>query len=428
MSASYFSNLNTFIRAMLLVKLFFFSHRSFYFADTAIIWNSESVLIFLSKQLYSTFSMQKSSVLTILAVLFVATSSIFTSCEQIFLDPPPSSKDNAAVFDSMWETARIKYTFFEFKRVDWNAMRDKYRSQAIQATNNEGLFNVLAAMLNELKDDHTNLVSKFNISRSRPYFNDSANYDAEILNRVYLKNQELYTGSLINTIVERGGKKYGYIRYASFASGILDSAQWGFVMNRFQREGVEGMILDIRNNGGGALLNATFLASRLTASRCTVLTEVTKNGPGAKDYNPPQYVIVSTAQPNFADKRVAILTNRNSYSAASFFPAMMKAPEYAHVKLIGDHTGGGSGLPIDFQLPNGWTYRFSGTKTFIPAGRISRAQALATAPNANHDADWDIGYNFEWGVPVDIKVNMNLADRSRDAIIERAIEYISSGR
>ncbi len=365
--------------------------------------------------------------LRIASILAFGIVLLLVSCEQILLDAPPSSKDNAAVFDSMWETARDKYTFFEFKRIDWNAMREKYRNRAIQAADNEVLFNVLAAMLNELKDDHTNLVSKFNFSRARPFFNDSLNFDSEILNRVYLKNQELYTGSLVNAIFEREGKKFGYIRYGSFLSG-LDSASWGFVMNRFRKENVAGMILDIRNNGGGAINNCNFLASRLATGRCTVLTEMTKNGPGAKDYNPPQSLILSTAQPSFSDKPVAVLINRNSYSAASFFPAMLKAPEFSHVRLIGDHTGGGSGLPIDFQLPNGWTYRFSGTKTFIPAGRITRAQALAAAPSANHDVDAEVGYNFEGGVPVDIRVTMNLADRSRDAILERAMNYIVNGR
>jgi C-terminal processing protease CtpA/Prc len=360
-------------------------------------------------------------------LIFAVLLCTLVSCEQILMDAPPAAKDNAAVFDSMWETARTKYTFFEFKRIDWNAMRTKYRDRAVQATNNEELFSVLALMLGELKDDHTNLFSKFNVSRARPFFNDSANFDQEILSRVYTKNQEFITGSLVNAVFERNSKKYGYIRYGSFSSP-LDSASWGTVINRFRRENVEGMIIDIRNNGGGALNNATFLASRLATGTVTALTELTKNGPGANDYNPAQNLTVRVARPTFNDKRVAILTNRNSYSAASFFPAIMKAPEYAHVRLVGDHTGGGSGLPIDFQLPNGWTYRFSGTKTFIPAGRITREQALAVAPNANHDADWAIGYNFEGGVPVDIKVNMNLADRSRDAIIERAIEYIANGR
>ena len=357
---------------------------------------------------------------------------MLSSCEQLFLTPAPAS-DNASVFDSMWQTINEKYTFFTFKRIDWNAVRAKYRDRAIAARNEQELFSVLAQMLNELQDDHTNLFATFNISRARPFFNDSANFDAEILSRAYLRNQEWITGSLTNAIIERGGKKYGYIRYASFISG-LDTASWNTVMRRFRAENVEGMMIDIRNNGGGAINNVFFLAARLAKSRTEPLLEMTKNGPGLNDYNAPKKVIIrpdtaAAAQEfRYITKRVAVLTDRNSYSAASFFPACLKAPEFDHVRLVGDHTGGGSGLPIDAQAPNGWTYRFSGTKTLIPAGRITREQALAAAPRANHDADWAIGYNFEWGVPVDIKVSMNLADRSRDAIIERAVEYIATGR
>lgn len=346
---------------------------------------------------------------------------------------PAPATDNAAIFDSMWNTVNEKYTFFTFKRIDWNAQRLKYRDRAIAARSDQELFDVLAAMLFELQDDHTNLFSQFNISRARPFFNDSANFDREILNRVYLRNQEFISGSLTNTILERNGRKYGYVLYTSFTSPI-DTASWNFIMRRFRQENIEGMIFDIRNNGGGSLSNATFLAARLAKGRSELLVELIKNGMGANDYDKPSILAIrpdtsaANAPFRFIDKRVAILTNRQSYSAASFFPAMMKAPEFDHVRLVGDHTGGGSGLPIDAQLPNAWTYRFSGTKTLIPAGRITREQALAVAPRANHDADWAIGYNFEWGVPVDIKATMNLADRSKDAIIERAIEYIANGR
>jgi C-terminal processing protease CtpA/Prc len=365
-------------------------------------------------------------------VIVILCTLLLSSCEQALFAPTPGA-DNASVFDSMWENVRNKYTFFTFKRIDWNALRTKYRNRAIDARNDEELFTVLAAMLNELQDDHTNLKSHFDISRAQPFFNDSANFDIEIVRRFYARKQELITGSLVNFIIERNGKKYGFIRYDSFLSPI-DTIAWNTVMRRFRRENVEGMIFDIRSNGGGAVANVVFLASRLAKRRSEPLLEMIKNGPGENDYNTPKKLIITPdtsaaeQQYRFIDKRVAVLTNRSSYSAASFFPAILKSPEFDHVRLIGDHTGGGSGLPIDAQLPNAWTYRFSGTKSFIPAGLISREQALAAAPRANHDADWSIGYNFEWGVPVDIKIDMNLADRSRDAIIERAVEYLATGR
>jgi hypothetical protein len=107
---------------------------------------------------------------------------------------------------------------------------------------------------------------------------------------------------------------------------------------------------------------------------------------------------------------------------------LKNAPNFRHVKLIGDHTGGGSGLPSDFQALNGWSYRFSVSQTFILPGRVSDDEARAAAPLADHSVHRELGYNFEWGVPVDIRVAMNLADRSRDAIIERAMQYIDTGR
>ncbi|MCS6808727.1 MAG: S41 family peptidase [Bacteroidota bacterium] len=354
------------------------------------------------------------------------------SCERLLLPTTPAH-DNATVFDSMWKTIHERYTFFTFKRIDWNAVRAKYRERAISARNEQELFAVLAATLNELQDDHTNLVSTFDVSRAEPFYNDSTNYDQDILERVYLRRKQWFTGALTHAILERRGKKYGYINYGSFSNDI-DTAAWNTVIRRFRQENVAGMIFDIRSNGGGSIGNVIFLASRLAQAPSDVLLEMTKNGPGPNDYNPPKKLTIrpDTAADEqmyrFIDRPVAVLTNRRSYSAASFFPACLKAPEFKHVRLIGDHTGGGSGLPIDAQLPNGWTYRFSGTKTFIPAGRITKAQAQAVAPQANHDADWSIGYNFEWGVPIDIRVNMNLADRSRDAILERAMDYIDTGR
>ena len=32
--------------------------------------------------------------------------------------------------------------------------------------------------------------------------------------------------------------------------------------------------------------------------------------------------------------------------------------------VVGDHTGGGSGLPFTASLPNGWTVRFSACPTY----------------------------------------------------------------
>ena len=61
-------------------------------------------------------------------------------------------------------------------------------------------------------------------------------------------------------------------------------------------------------------------------------------------------------------KKVVVLTNRGVFSAANDFVKYMKC--FPQVKIVGDKTGGGSGLPYTNTLPNGWTVRFSACPSF----------------------------------------------------------------
>ncbi|PLX18844.1 MAG: peptidase S41, partial [Salinivirgaceae bacterium] len=99
-----------------------------------------------------------------------------------------------------------------------------------------------------------------------------------------------------------------------------------------------------------------------------------------------------------------ILTNRNCYSATSFFAAAAKA--LPNVTQIGDTTGGGAGAPHGGQMPNGWYYRFSVTRSAYPS-----SEGLI---------------DFEVGVAPDIAVNMDPIeeDQGIDSILETAIEFL----
>ena len=98
-----------------------------------------------------------------------------------------------------------------------------------------------------------------------------------------------------------------------------------------------------------------------------------------------------------------MLTNRRSFSATNDFVNRMKI--LPKVTIIGDKTGGGSGLPFSSELPNGWSVRFSVSPMY--------------------DADMQ---HLEFGIDPDIKVNMSSEDMQRnvDTIIEAAREYLHS--
>ena len=99
-------------------------------------------------------------------------------------------------------------------------------------------------------------------------------------------------------------------------------------------------------------------------------------------------------------KKVMLLVDRGTYSAGSFTSLATKA--IPNITLVGDTTGGGLGLPNGGQLPNGWNFRFS----------ITQALTL------------DKDESYENGVPPDISALVDWNDRTKDEVIEKAIEEI----
>ncbi len=174
------------------------------------------------------------------------------------------------------------------------------------------------------------------------------------------------------------------------------------MINRFTKAGVKGVIIDIRDNEGGNPANGLLMLSRMIYQRTHIYTSQQKNGPGRNDFADPQEIFLdpNTEHPHFPGQ-VIVLSNRKVYSAGSYFSAGIRA--IPQVILMGDTTGGGSGVPAGFDLPNGWACNYSST--------------IGTMFN---------GYNFEGGVPPDVYVQMDTTDvlKGVDTIIETALAEI----
>jgi hypothetical protein len=335
----------------------------------------------------------------------------FSSCEKAFIkeEPEPS---NAQVFDHLWETVDQKYSFFEDKNIDWDQARLTYRQQAIRARNSIELFNALADLLFVLEDGHVNLSGGIDLSRNWNWYLDyPPNYNWDIIERNYLTPSEDYqiSGPLHNTVID----SVGYIHYESFSSGISTSLLDYIIYKMLTKDAlsidgqVAGLIIDVRNNGGGSVDNAFTLANRFAPKeQIKVADWYYKAGPEHNNFTKPEskYIKYNGSELYQFNKPIVILTNRSCYSATNMFASIMAM--LPNVTLIGDKTGGGGGLPINNELPNGWRYRFSATRTIDPTG-----------------------YNIEFGISPDIKIDLDSADlaNGKDTYIERAIQYIKEG-
>ena len=115
----------------------------------------------------------------------------------------------------------------------------------------DALFEVLGNMLAELKDGHVNLYSAWNTARYWDWYLDYPRNFDEALVEQYLGRDYRIGGGAEYTILQ---DNIGYVRYGDFSSGIGDGNLDEMLLYLAV---CNGLIIDVRNNGGGNLTTAS---------------------------------------------------------------------------------------------------------------------------------------------------------------------------
>lgn len=276
---------------------------------------------------------------------------LFISC----IDEEQHDNTPQGNFEALWKIIDERYCFFDDKQkeygLDWNEVYNKYKVRAKEDISRDQLFEVLTDMLAELRDGHVNLSTAFDYGRYWSWFEDYPTNFSDTLQRRYLGTDYRIASGLSYTILD---DNIGYVYYGSFMSGIGEG-NLDEVMNYLAL--CNGLILDIRNNGGGNLTNAEKLAARFCNEKTLVGYEQHKTGKGHNDFSEMKEQYLEPSSNIRWQKDVVILTNHHVFSAANEFVKYMKC--LPKVKIVGDRTGGGAGLPFSNTLPNGWIVRFS---------------------------------------------------------------------
>ena len=291
--------------------------------------------------------MKKYLVYLVTLVHLVALSSCVDTDEQT--DTPTGN------FEALWQIIDEHYCFFDYKQheygLDWNAVYNKYKVRVSDHMTSDQLFEVLTDMLAELRDGHVNLSSSMDYGRYWAWHEAYPQNFSDTLERRYLGTDYKIAAGMKYRVLD---DNIGYIRYDSFLQGIgegnLDDCLTYLALCR-------GLIIDIRNNGGGDLTTAERLAGRFVQEKTLVSYMQHKTGKGHNDFSSLEARYLEPSSNILWHKPVCILTNRSVFSAANDFAVMMHT--LPNVKLVGDHTGGGSGMPMSNSLPNGWSVRYS---------------------------------------------------------------------
>ena len=331
------------------------------------------------------------------AFLIIFISAFLTSCQQGDFSYDDTPQGN---LDALWTLIDERYCFLSYKEKElgfsWADLRAKYSAKLNPKMSRVQLFEVLCQMLSELKDGHVNISTSLDLGRNWSWKEDyPENLDTELRQR-YLGTDYHIGSGLKYTILP---DNIAYVVYESFSDAVGEG-NLSDMMSFLQL--CNGMILDIRGNGGGELTNAERLSRRFTNEKVLVGYMSYKTGKGHDDFSEPRAEYVEPSEHIRWQKPVVLLVNRSCYSAANTFVRNMK--EMPLVTVMGDQTGGGSGLPFSSELPIGWSVRFSASPSYD-----ARMQ------------------HVEFGIEPDVKVSLDesLAASGKDSMIEAARKLLT---
>ena len=158
-------------------------------------------------------------------------------------------------------------------------------------------------------------------------------------------------------IVTYHGVKLGYVELTSFTAG--SGAQVHGEVQKVVRAGARGLILDLRENGGGLLEEGVNTASVFIPDG-TIVSTAGRAQPREVYMAKPGYAVAPTLP-------MVVLVDKGTASAAEIVTGALQ--DRGRAKVVGTHTYG-KGVFQEIQpLPNGGALDFTVGEYFTPSGR-----------------------------------------------------------
>jgi carboxyl-terminal processing protease len=206
-----------------------------------------------------------------------------------------------------------------------------------------------------------------------------------------IERAQISLPNVTSRVEKVGGRTLGYVRMISFSEGV--HAQLREAVQKVEKEGAEGVVLDLRGNGGGLLEEAVLSASVfLPKDEVVVTTNSRTQG----------HAVYKTAGDNLPEAPLVVLVDRNTASAAEILTAALA--DDAGAKTVGTRSYGKGVFQQEIDLSNGGALKLTIGEYFTPDG-VNLAKSH--------------------GIHPDVRAP-NLLQTKRDEGLERALEVLAA--
>ena len=171
---------------------------------------------------------------------------------------------------------------------------------------------------------------------------------------ISVKREKVVLPSVTKDIYNIDGKKIGYLYIEVFALNTSD--QFLNSLNELEEEGIDSLIIDLRDNTGGHLTSAEELTS-IFLDKTHIIYQIQTKTETTKHYS------TSDKGKNYP---VAILVNENSASASEIFAIAMQE-EYKAI-IVGKNTFGKGTVQEVHSLNKNIEYKVTTKKWLSPKG------------------------------------------------------------
>ncbi len=168
-------------------------------------------------------------------------------------------------------------------------------------------------------------------------------------------------------IVEEGHKKIGYIRLARFGEEADDELKAAIA--EVTQEDIDGLIFDLRSNGGGLLNQAVKISNHFLPKGSEVV--YTKG----RDKNQNRTHFASN-NPDVPDIPVVVLVNEMSASASEIVAGALQDSDRG--VIVGNTTFGKGLVQQIYQLSEGTALKLTTAKWYVPSGRCIQKDSRST--------------------------------------------------
>jgi carboxyl-terminal processing protease len=214
---------------------------------------------------------------------------------------------------------------------------------------------------------------KVTLTLLRPSTKEVREYTLE---RVEIKVQSVKGARLLDPELT-GPFKVGYVRLIQFNEPTAE--ELGKALDDLQKQGMQALILDLRNNPGGLLNSAVDVCAQFLPPNTKVVSTQGRAESQQRDYATS---VVAKERPPFP---MAVLVNEGSASGAEIVCGALK--DLHRAILVGETTFGKGSVQNVLQLPDGSALRFTTAKYYTPSKKVIHGNGVTPNIRVSMTAD-----------------------------------------